>query len=212
MAVTSGSTCRLPGQKTGAGWYRYDGSADRVSAQAACVAPCRCRGPRDRRRRTGFERRVDLVGKSAVLEGEVRLMPRGRENPIADEPVADAAGDADLAERAGDRHAGRDRVPCAFAALDHLDEAHHVRRREEVQPDDVGGAAAGLCNDIHVEVGGVGGEDGARFRHGAETREHRFLDLISSKTASTTRSQPASTAKSVVTVSRPSFCSFCARS
>jgi hypothetical protein len=53
---------------------------------------------------------------------------------------------------------------------------HHVRRREEVHADDVLRALRGRGDPVHVERGGVGGEDRAGLGHAVELAEHFLLD------------------------------------
>jgi len=120
-------------------------------------------------------RRVDFLGERALLDEEVGLLAIGREDAVADEAVADAGDDGDLAEAAGDRHGGGEHVGRGHCAANHLEQLHHVGGTEEMEPDHGFRPARRAGDVVDVEIARIGGEHRA-FRHdGVELAENLAL-------------------------------------
>src|SRR5690606_19014322 len=86
------------------------------------------------------------------------------QHAVADEAGADAGEGRDLADLLGQIHRrGDDFIRRVFGA-DDFEQLHHVGRREEVQAYDVLRTLGDRGDLVDVEVGGVGGEDGAGLR------------------------------------------------
>ena len=85
---------------------------------------------------------VDLLRQGAFLDQEVGLLEIAGEHAVADEAVAYADQHRHLAQRAAELHGRRDHVLGARLAAHHLEQAHDIRRAEEVRADDVRRAAA----------------------------------------------------------------------
>ena len=98
------------------------------------------------------------------------------QDAVADESVADAGLDRDLAEFRGQGEAGGQRLGCGFGCRDDLKQLHHVGRTEEVEADEARGVGQALGDGAGVEVGGVGGEDGVGAAGAAKGVEDGALD------------------------------------
>ena len=82
------------------------------------------------------QRAVDLLRRRAFLDQELRLVHVGEHHAVADEARAVAHDDADLAEPLRERQRGGETSGDGGVAAHDLEQPHHVRRAEEVQPDD----------------------------------------------------------------------------
>src|SRR3546814_17659431 len=84
---------------------------------------------------------------------------------VADEAEAVARNDTDLLDALRDFHAGQQGLRRRLAAADDLEQAHDMRRREEMETDHLVGPARGSRPLVDRETGRVGGADGVRRRH-----------------------------------------------
>ncbi len=116
-------------------------------------------------------------GRRAFEDELARLALALGQHSVADEAVADADGDADLADLGGERgDGGEHRFRRLFAAHD-LEQAHHVGGREEVHAEHVLGPL-GLRRDlVDVQVAGVRGEDRAGLGDAVEPLEDRLFQV-----------------------------------
>src|SRR5690606_32280575 len=83
---------------------------------------------------------------------------------------------ADLLKLPGECQRRGDDVVGGLPAAHGLEEAHDVRRAEEVQPDDVLWPRGRRCDFVNVQGGGVGRQHGAFFAYGIQAREYFLLD------------------------------------
>ena len=110
------------------------------------------------------QRAIDLLGRRAILDEKLRFVHVGEHHPVADEPRRVSGDDADLAEALGDRQRRGQRPRGRGRAADDLQQPHHVRGAEEVEPDDLLRPLRHRGDLIDVERGGVRGEDRVRLR------------------------------------------------
>ena len=133
---------------------------------------------------------IDLLGRCAVLDEELRLVHVGEHHPVADEPGTVAHGDADFAQPLRERQRGREHARARCRPAHDFDQPHHVRRAEEVQADDRLGPrvspAISSMSSVDVLV--------ARMQPGLAAASSAantcFFSARFSKTASITRSAP----------------------
>src|SRR5215468_1446857 len=131
---------------------------------------------------------VDLFGRGALLQQELRLTAVEHEHAVADEAIAVAGEHRNLAERPAERHHGGDRLCRAMPPAHVLEELHDIRRAEEVRADHLVGAGGARSDHVDVESRGVGRENRARSSHlvelgkypalRCEVFEHRFDDDV----------------------------------
>ena len=98
------------------------------------------------------------------------------QDAVADEAVADAGLDRDLAQLRGEGEAGGEGLGRGLRGGDDLEELHHVGRAEEVQADEAAAVRQPLGDGAGVEIGGVGREDRVGAAGGAERGEDGALD------------------------------------
>ena len=120
---------------------------------------------------------VDLLGRRAFEQQLGRLDLARHQHAVADEAVADAGDDRDLLDLLGELHRGDQHVGRGLRAAHHLEQLHHVGRREEVQAEHVLRPRGRGRDLVDVEIGGVGGEDRARLGDLVELAENLLLDL-----------------------------------
>ena len=113
------------------------------------------------------------------------------EDAVADEAVADAGLDRDLAQLRGEGETSGERLGAGFRGRDDLKQLHHVGWAEEVQADEASGVRQSLSDGAGVEIGGIGGEDRVRAAGAPSASKTARLTESSSKTASITRSVSA---------------------
>ncbi len=120
---------------------------------------------------------VDFCGRGAFFQQELGLAQIARQHAIADEPVTDPSDDRKFPEPLAERQCGGEGFRrCRFGAH-HLEQPHHVRRREEVQAEHLAGPPRQHCRDlVDVEIGGIGGQDGVGLCDLVERGEHLLLD------------------------------------
>ena len=123
---------------------------------------------RSHRHAEALERGVDLRGRRAFLDEEHRLAQVVLDHAVADEAVAHARDDRDLADPLRELHRGREHVGGRARAAHDLEQLHHVRGTEEVQPDDVRRPRRRVGDPVDVERRRVGREDRARLRDAVE--------------------------------------------
>ncbi len=119
---------------------------------------------------------VDLLGRCALLQEELRFRAVEHEHAVADEAVAVAGEHRDLAERLAERHDGSERLPGSGAAAHVLQQLHDVRRTEEVRADHLLRPPRRLRDGVDVERRGVGRQNGMRRAHLVQPREDLLLD------------------------------------
>ena len=139
-----------------------------------------------------LHRLVDVLLRGhARLEQPDRLEEVRHEEPVDDEPRGVLGGDGCLAERLDEGPGGLEgRVPREDRA-DDLDQLHHRRRVEEVEPENLRGPPrrGGQLGDRARR--GVRRQDGLRRADPVEARERLLLDAGFSVIASITRSASA---------------------
>ena len=133
-------------------------------------------GERPHREAVGFHGGVDLLRQRAVLQQELRLAPVGGEDAVADEAFGDAAHDRQLAQPLRDREAGRQHVRRGAGAAHDLEQAHHVGRREEMQPEHALRPRRRRGDRVGIEIAGVGREDRVRAHDAVQPDEQLGLD------------------------------------
>jgi hypothetical protein len=117
------------------------------------------------------QRGVDLLRRRALVDQEQALLAVLLEHAVADEAVAHARDHRHLLQRLAELHGGGEHALVGLLAAHHFEEAHHVRRREEVRADHVLRPLGDRGDLVDVERGGVGGEDRAGLGNGVELPE-----------------------------------------
>src|SRR4051812_9390066 len=121
---------------------------------------------------------VYLVDSDVLLVADLPdLRDRRVEDAVDDEARRLGAADRLLADRLREVEGGLHGLLRRLVALDHLDQAHHRRRVEEVEAADLVGAARGVGHLADGKRARVRGEDRVAGRDGVELAEHRLLDL-----------------------------------
>ena len=123
------------------------------------------------------QRLVDVVGAGAFLDQEFGLAPIGIESPVGDEPVADPGYHGLLVDRLGYRQGGGQHVGAGLVAAHDFQKLHDVGGAEEMHPDHILRPAGHRGDLVDIEVGGVGGKDGALGRDPIELGEHLLLKV-----------------------------------
>ena len=150
-------------------------------ASSSSTSPCssRCRGRRDRDIANG------PIGKpnsySTCRRPTASRLPAASRSPalaceqhaVADEAGADADERGDLADLLRELHRGGDDGLRGLRAAHDLQQAHHVRRREEVQADDRLGTLGRARDLVHVQVRSIGRQDRALLDDAVELARTR---------------------------------------
>src|SRR5579883_1410777 len=103
-----------------------------------------------------LERLVDLPGQRALLEQELGLARILEDHAVADEAVAHAHQHRHLGDRLAEPHRRRDHVLAGLGAAYDLQEAHDIRRAEEVRADHILRPRGHGGDRVDVEGRGVG--------------------------------------------------------
>src|SRR3954471_4182288 len=121
---------------------------------------------------------VDVLHVEALVRHGLPDLGRGRvEDPVHDEAGRLAAADRRLADLLGEVERRLHRLLRGVLALDHLDQAHHRRRVEEVEAADLVASRSRLPHLGDRERRGVRREDRVARRDLVELGEHGLLDL-----------------------------------
>ena len=130
------------------------------------------RGQRTHGHAEVVQRLIHFLDACALLHQELRLAPVGMEHAVPNEATAVAHHHADLAQPLGKLHAAGDHLLAGGFAAHDFQKPHHIRRAEEMGPDDRFWARGSGRDFVDVEGGGIGGKDGARFaklvKHGED--------------------------------------------
>ncbi len=96
-------------------------------------------------------RLVDLLGKRALLQHQLDLPGAPRGHPVADEPVANTDGNADLAQSLANHKRCLQGLRRGRRAAHDFEQAHDIRRTEEVHADDAPGSSSGARDLIDIQ-------------------------------------------------------------
>ena len=124
-----------------------------------------------------LEHGVDAPRRRAFEHHALGLAGVPFHHPVADESVADAREHGRLAQRPRQFHRRRDRRGRGPRRAHDFEQRHHVRRREEVQPDHVFRPRDRGRDLLDIEGRGVCREHGARLRRRIEPREDVLLEV-----------------------------------
>ena len=119
---------------------------------------------------------IHLFRRRAFQDAAVGLVAIGAEQAVANEAIAVAADHAYLADAARHAHDRGEHLRRGLRAAHNLQQFHHVRRREEVGAHHILRASSHCRDIVDGKIRSVRSEDGARFGHGIQLREHLLLD------------------------------------
>ena len=131
---------------------------------------------RPHREAEGLDRGIHLLRARAFVDHGERLHEVLVDHAVADEAVAHAGYHGGLADLLRQRHGRGEHVRRRLRATHHFEQAHDVRRAEEMQSDDVLRALREGGDPVHVQRRGVGGEDRTGLHRRIELAEDFFLD------------------------------------
>ena len=100
----------------------------------------------------------------------------GSQNTVADKAIANASAHRDLFQPLPQGKAGGNHVQRSLVCHNNFQQLHHMRGREEVQPDHILRTRSAGGNFIHIQIGGVGGQDRALLADRIQLAKHHFLD------------------------------------
>ena len=123
-----------------------------------------------------LERPIDESRGGSLQHQELFLPTVGIQHSVADEAKAVADNHSHLTHRLTDGNGAREDIPGRISTPHNLQQAHHVRRAEEMHSDTVRGPTACRGDRINVDRRGVGCKDGTRLHNGCQVREQRLLD------------------------------------
>mmetsp|Transcript_29565 Transcript_29565/g.58142 ORF Transcript_29565/g.58142 Transcript_29565/m.58142 type:complete len:412 (+) Transcript_29565:4979-6214(+) len=123
-----------------------------------------------------LKRLIDLIRRSPVQDHMIGTGPVGRQDAVADEPVAHARAHADLAQCFAQGKTGGGHVRRRCVGHHDLQQFHHMSGREKVQSQHVGGPRGGCRNFVDIQIRGIGGQDAARFADPVQFGKDLFFD------------------------------------
>jgi hypothetical protein len=120
---------------------------------------------------------IDLRRCGAFQHQEFGLAHVNLGHAVTDKAVTDTRDDRHLADRAGHVHGRGEHLRPGLRAAHHLQQLHHIRRAEEVHADHISWPAGRLREEVDVQRGGVGGDNGTRLAQRAEPRADLLLQV-----------------------------------
>ena len=115
------------------------------------------------------------VGNAHAVQQRDGLLATLRQHAVANEAVAHPGAHSYLAQALG-QGKGRDHHVGGHTYGHHdFQQLHYMCRGKEMQPDHVLGPRSAGCQGLDVEVGRVGGQDGAALAHLLQRSKHRLL-------------------------------------
>ena len=118
---------------------------------------------------------VHLGGGAAFVQQEAALAAVLLDHAVANKAVTHTRHHGGLADLLGHSHHGGHHVLGGFGTTHHFQQLHHVGRAEEMQAHHVFRALGECGNRVHVQRGGVGGQDGTGLHHAVQLLEHGFF-------------------------------------